>query len=168
MMVAKPLVPGAFKAGSKVWDCWVGSIQDPWYRRLHPRAARFIGELNQFKTLDSNLQSQSVRFLKRLVWGWIKLILDGESNLPVKLICTEPVLDFLRLQVVCNDLVFHFWIWILNDHSPSSTSSGSPLDATSLGTFLDTFVTFSQIWRERKVFFVQKLDYFASISRKLE
>ena len=35
------------EAGSKVWDWWGGSIQDPWYRSSHPRATRtrfFIGE----------------------------------------------------------------------------------------------------------------------------
>ena len=44
---AKPLATGAFKAGSKVWDCWVGSIQDPLV--LHMKTClnlcRFLGFL---------------------------------------------------------------------------------------------------------------------------
>ena len=43
-MVAKPLAPGAFKAGSNGWDWSMGLIQDPWYAVFHPRAARFLVE----------------------------------------------------------------------------------------------------------------------------
>ena len=39
-IVAARLAPQAFKAGSKVWDWWVRSIEDAWYASPHPRAAR--------------------------------------------------------------------------------------------------------------------------------
>ena len=49
-IVAKRLAPGAFKIRSKVWDWWVGSIQDPWYRRLY-----------QSHTLDLILKAPGAR-----------------------------------------------------------------------------------------------------------
>ena len=39
-MGAMRLAPGAFKARYRGWDKSMGSIQDPWYATLHPRAAR--------------------------------------------------------------------------------------------------------------------------------
>ena len=40
ILVGKSLKNGTSQVGSKGWDWWVGSIQDPWYAWLHPRAAR--------------------------------------------------------------------------------------------------------------------------------
>ena len=39
-IAGKRLALGAFMVRSKVWDWSMGSIQDPWYAILHPRAAR--------------------------------------------------------------------------------------------------------------------------------
>ena len=64
-IVLMRLAPATFKVGSKGLDWSMGSIQDPWYARLHPRAARSRAKRAFLASLYKTFFDLTFAYLKR-------------------------------------------------------------------------------------------------------